>query len=344
MVENDKTDVINSLKKINSCYNEVNNVKRKISSVNVPDTYERKIDVPEAPVAPQYSKGSFDNPVKYFNKLPKGFGIATGVQGFFFLISLSARKNAEPMTVKLCIFINTVFFILLGITCSFLIMNLLKKRQESKLYDEYLAVEKIKENRYSQEYNKYKILLDEYNKIVEQKEAEDKKIAKMLQKEKEKIQEEIRQNELVPLQEKLDKTNNNLISEEYFGDLDTIIGLLNSGRADSLKEALNLLEDMKYKERQLELEREKIEREEAAREEAARMEEKRYQEDIRRRERQREEDLRREEKLERQREDDLRREEEKNRSDALLQCRTCANHIGCWNYGKYPNCPNYRRR
>ena len=68
----------------------------------------------------------------------------------------------------------------------------------------------------------------------------------------------INEEEFVPAVQELAE-NNNLLATEYLPAIDTIIKFLKSGRADNLKEAINLYEEILYKERQLQLEREKEE-------------------------------------------------------------------------------------
>ncbi len=86
----------------------------------------------------------------------------------------------------------------------------------------------------------------------------------------------INQEEFAPAVAKL-KDTNDLISEKYLPVISVLIDLLKSGRADDIKEAVNLYEEIVYRERQLQLEREQ---EEKRRQD----EERRYQEEMRFRE------------------------------------------------------------
>ncbi|MBQ7768042.1 MAG: hypothetical protein IJ403_04085 [Oscillospiraceae bacterium] len=85
--------------------------------------------------------------------------------------------------------------------------------------------------------------------------AEEARIEEQLEKDRLAGQKKIYAEEYTPAQDYLESCNN-LLTEKYLPAADVLIDLLRSGRADDLKEAINLLEDMLYRERQLELQRE----------------------------------------------------------------------------------------
>lgn len=91
--------------------------------------------------------------------------------------------------------------------------------------------------------------------------------------------------EFTPVLEEMAEIND-LVTPEYLSSLDVIIDLLKSGRADGLKEAINLYEDIIYRERQLQLEREKEEQRRYEEEQRRRDEERHYREEMRFREQQ----------------------------------------------------------
>lgn len=115
--------------------------------------------------------------------------------------------------------------------------------------------------------------------------------------------------EYIPAIDKLNTTND-LISEDYLPALGSIIGLLQTNRADDLKEALNLHEEILYRERQLQLQIEKENNRRHEEELRRQDEERRHQEDIAFRERQ--EWNRQQEEKERQRFEERRYQEEKD--------------------------------
>ena len=182
--------------------------------------------------------------------------------------------------------------------------------------------------------------------------------------------------EYLPAEKTLNEANN-LVTEEYLPVLDIIIDLLRSGRADDLKEAINLYEDIVYRERQLELEREKEEQRRWEEEQRRRDEERHHKEQMKfqqdqERQRQREEERRqqdaerrhREEMNQRDRQERDRQNEERRRADeerrraerAELdrrqkedrdtrdQCNRCAQVGHCSMAFRRANCASFRPR
>lgn len=125
--------------------------------------------------------------------------------------------------------------------------------------------------------------------------------------------------DFAPMHAKLQAIND-LVPEEYLPELDTLIDLIRRGRADSVKEAINLHEDILFKERQLELQREQEEqrrREEAQRreDEERRHREEMYRRDAAERQRQQDEERRHREEM------DQRAREERNRQAAEREAK-----------------------
>jgi len=157
---------------------------------------------------------------------------------------------------------------------------------------------------------------------------------------------------------------NNILSAEYLPAIDTIRNLLINDRADDLKEAINLYEDIAYRERQLALEQEKEEQRQREEEQRRQDEERRYREERifqerKELQRQREEEKRqkdaerrhREEMDQRDRQERNRQAEEKRRADKAArderaaterQCRACASLGSCTLAFKRANCTSFR--
>lgn len=188
----------------------------------------------------------------------------------------------------------------------------------------------------------------------------------------------IREEKLVPAQKALEESND-LIGEGYLPVLHILLDFLKSGRADDLKEAVNLYEEMVYRERQLQLQREQEEQRRREEEQRRRDEERRHREEMKFREdqeRQRryEEDQRRRDEDRRAREDAHAREaearhreyeekerirkeqyrehmdrieqERKQRNAGQAQCRACA-HAGRCNmmiHNSAPTCTGFTPR
>ncbi len=281
--------------------------------------------------------------------------------------------------------------------CVIVLLLFYKKMTELKAADKKntkLALEnweqrkKDNEQKYEQDMKNHQALMnsfklskadfvDEYSKwrttylesVKEEAEIEEK-----LEADRIAAVEKIENEEFAPVLQDLADLND-LVTTDYLPALDIIINLLKSGRADDLKEALNLYEDIVYRERQLQFEREKEEQrqyEEKLRRQDA---ERRHQEDMRFREdqerqrryeeesRQREaerrhrEDMELREKQERDRQYEERRrmQEERRRNDRAelnrkmeedratrRQCNTCALVGHCSMAFRRPNCASYR--
>lgn len=276
------------------------------------------------------------------------------------------------------------------------------KKQDEALYNEkqmlYQKEVELRTKEYEDALQKYKKELEKYNEdcILHKKACEKFEeeyivwreiYLKHLEEEKsilEKVKQDtieelqkINDEKFIPARNKLIEHNNDLVAEEYLPVIDELIELLSSGRADDLKEAINLYEEILYRERELELQREiEIQRrcEENAR---IREEERRYREEKQRREyqelrreseeerrifrekceheramkeeqRQREiqernEYYRQKEEADRQRRREEKAERDRKHAEELqmqAQCRNCALLSRC--HIRRPNCPSYR--
>ena len=148
--------------------------------------------------------------------------------------------------------------------------------------EELLAEYNTKMEVYESECTSYKVarqdFLDAYSewRVVYIKHLkEEEAIKEKLEEDSATAIKKILEEQYIPAKDKLDASND-LISERYLPALNTIIELLKSNRADDLKEAINLYEEIVYRERQLKLQREQ--EEQRKREEQQR----RYEEQIRR--------------------------------------------------------------
>lgn len=205
-----------------------------------------------------------------------------------------------------------------------------------------MAEHKVKIKEYESECTSYKLrrqdFLDAYSEWREdyiKHLREEEGIEEKLEEDRTREIRKIYDTQYVPAKDKLDACND-LITEEYLPVLDFIIDLIKSKRADDLKEAINLYEEIVYRERQLKLQREK--EEQRRREEEIRRadEERRHREDMKLREDQ--ERQRRYDEEQRQRKEDERQaRENKEREirekqaarDAMMEaqrkCHWCKN-------------------
>jgi len=216
----------------------------------------------------------------------------------------------------------------------------------------------------------------EWRGIYLESRREEEDIAEKLEEDRQAAVNAINKEEMLPVLQELSDTND-LVSMNYLPVLETLIDLLKDGRADDLKEAINLYEDIVYRERQLELEREKEEQRRWEEEQRRRDEERHHKEQMKfqqdqERQRQREEERRqqdaerrhREEMDQRDRQERDRQNEERRRADeerrraerAELdrkqkedretrdQCNRCAQAGHCSMAFRRPNCASFRPR
>ena len=364
-----REELLNKLKEINSIYLESEEVLKEIENVEVEDNYERKLEMPkeprkleeqEEPTIFYLTKEEQIKSAKYFIKLPIAFLIATFVQvGIYFIAKggISGKgDDADKIQTSFTNFTFAMIFIFLGVVLVFLALNVLKYFKAIKKYENERKVavdayrlKKAEYDKYLERKEQYNKELEEYENKVQECEDEENSIQEKLDKEKESIQEKIRNEKYNPIIEKLKETNNGLLNEGFnLKDLSRVISIIESGRADNIKEALHVLDEIKYRESQQEFERYKLQKEEEARLRQEEEEQERYEEEMWEADRRRQEDLRREAQ---QRNEDLAREEKRlreersrNHRDAVSQCSNCRNIHHCRNYGKFANCPNYRPR
>ena len=155
-------------------------------------------------------------------------------------------------------------------------------QQQEKLKEEYNQQMAVYEGEYRAYEEKLHKFLEEYKswrEIYLQSIEEEKKIKEKLAADKEAGIEKIRTECYVPAEQAINEEND-LVPVKYLNVLDDIIDLLISGRADDLKEAINLYEDMIYKEKQLALEREKEQNRQREEERRRRDEDRRYREQM----------------------------------------------------------------
>lgn len=338
------------------------------------ESYDR-LYAPQKPVEPKIKEFEYRTDVATTNKQTKWklySYISGGVSGFFFLSIILGTADGAWFTIF-------AISIIAALLCLFFRNKLKneieaekKKKEEAlfaytehknKLTEEYQ--EKLES--YESEYAAYQLrrqdFLDEYvnwREIYLESEDEEAQIEEQLEADRVAAVEKIRADEFTPALQEVVEVNNDLITNEYLPAIDIIIDLLKSGRADDLKEAINLYEDILYRERQLKLQREQEEQRRYEEECRRQDEERRYQEEKQFREgqerqRRKEEEQRlnfekkkyeeqkameNEERLRKQREESA--QQSKLTHETRLQCDSCSCRSGCYLVYKRANCPSYR--
>ncbi|MBE6574284.1 MAG: hypothetical protein E7652_07815 [Ruminococcaceae bacterium] len=274
------------------------------------------------------------------NELKKKEGWKVLVAGFvaFCVLISGGLFSGEALTV--------IFnLILLGV-CGAVLFLFFKKLQSSNKADEestrmvienYNKFKAQAEAKYESDMTAYKTAMDshalkktdfikkytEWRKVYLLHIEEEKEIAEMLEADRVAEVKRIFEEEYLPAENKL-KAYNDLVSENYLPVLDDIISLIKDGRADDYKEAVNLYEEISYRERQLVLEREKeeqrkheaaLKREAEERHHREQMDFQKEQERQRAREIEKQQDLERQRIAEEQRHNAAQEREMKNKQD-----------------------------
>lgn len=359
-----KSELIQKLKEISAAYKKTAAIQQKIENFKPNDTYERTVTMPQTPTSNSNEKeqevwavwlswledhkDSNLSDAELIQTLSYTYEIvAKPEKPEESVLDEKTKTKSGCMTIPMAIlagmslialfsaedFFTVVFNLILIAVCAIVFLkgkkikatalaaNKAKYEQEIKAYQEAMAACEQDKAAFIQRYTKWK---ESYVAHC----AEEEKIAKLLEAEKVAGQEKIRTEEYAPAKAQLDACND-LLAENDLPHADTIIDLLKSGRADDLKEALNLLEDILYREKQLELQREQEEQRQWEEEQRRKDEERRYQQQREDEERyRREEDRRRKEA-----EDDARRREreaeDRAKRDAKNRCFHCANRRTC---------------
>ncbi len=234
------------------------------------------------------------------------------------------------------------------------------QRQHNQEYAAIMAQHQNNMIAYENSCNNFEITKQEFLKdyvnwrnIYLQHVAEEEEIEEKLEADRLAAVQKIHEEKYTPAIQELEK-NNDLISERYLPALNIIIELLISNRADDLKEAVNLYEELVYRERQLQLQREQEEQRRYEEELRRQDEERHHQEEMRFLEDQ-ERQRRYDEEQRQHREDAIRAQEEKDREDmerkaatdaqreAERKCHWCTNWKSCGMRRKPPlNCTGFR--
>ena len=214
-----------------------------------------------------------------------------------------------------------------------------KVEYETQQYEEAMRL-------YESEMTSYKLrrqdFLDKYTtwrKIYLDSLAEEERISEQLENVRQAAVDIIIKKKLNPAINELEVAND-LLSRDYLGAIDLIIDLLKSNRADNLKEAINVYEEIVYRERQLQLQREQEAQRRHEEELRRQDEERRHREDMAQREaaerrrRYDEQERLRVEDERRAREDKERAERERKaenaaKSEASRRCHWCKKYHSC---------------
>ena len=320
-------------------------------AVQIMDMAYERVHCPKEPAKPNIGKRP-ENTHDTANALKKKLGCLPIVAAFVAVCSLISGGlfSGEAGTI-----IGNL--VIIG-ACAVAVLFFLKKYKSAQQADEEVTKVMIKnydeskreaEEKYEQDMNIYQTertayilskgdFLEEYTawrEIYLDHLREEAEIEEKLEADRIAGVNRIYEEQYVPAQKKLEESND-LITAEYLPVLHIIIELIKSGRADDLKEAVNLYEELIYRERQLQLQREQEEQRRYEEEQRRRDEERRYQEEKQFREdqeRQRRYDAEQQRREEERRAKDREKQEWEAASraerEAKSRCHWCKKYHSC---------------
>lgn len=353
---------------------------------------------PKKPTEPKIKEFQASDEMKFKDKMKKFKYVSFGAGTLGILFTLSILMNVDFSNFfETLSYMSVPLFIVAASIITFIFckkqmisekatfdQSVKKALEEYEHYKKELLAEydekvKIYENEITSYKLRHQDFLDEYTawrKIYLDSLAEEQKISELLEADRQAAVDNIRKEKFVPAMNELEEKND-LISRDYLGAIDLIIELLENNRADTLKEAINVYEEIVYRERQLQLQREQEEQRRHEEELRRRDEERRYQEEKQFREqqewerkreleeRERAEERRHREEMaqrekqerdrqyeenrlrqEQQRKDERAESERRRQEDEATrrQCNTCALCGNCSMAFRRPNCASYRPR
>lgn len=320
-------------------------------AVQIMDMAYERVHCPKEPAKPNIGKRP-ENTHDTANALKKKLGCLPIVAAFVAVCSLISGGlfSGEAGTI-----IGNL--VIIG-ACAVAVLFFLKKYKSAQQADEEVTKVMIKnydeskreaEEKYEQDMNIYQTertayilskgdFLEEYTawrEIYLDHLREEAEIEEKLEADRIAGVNRIYEEQYMPAQKKLEESND-LITAEYLPVLHIIIELIKSGRADDLKEAVNLYEELVYRERQLQLQREQEEQRRYEEEQRRRDEERRYQEEKQFREdqeRQRRYDAEQQRREEERRAKDREKQEWEAASraerEAKSRCHWCKKYHSC---------------
>lgn len=285
----------------------------------------RKHYSPEAPAKPKLREFKEDSDSALQNKQSK-FGClstAAAAIAIFFLLGALFNLGSDAL--------GTIIVIAVLAAGAFFAFRFLKNKakaeeeqklaaakrvhdsQQADIQAEYEKKKKAYEKQcaaYEAELKDFMTAYSAWREIYIRSAEEEAEIEEKLEAERAAAVEKIYNEQYIPAVAAVNECND-LVPEEYLPVLKVLIDLIKAKRADDLKEAINLYEDILYKERQLELQRQQEEQRRYEEELRRQDEERRHQEEMAFRE---DQERQRRYEAEQQRRDDERRHREEARA------------------------------
>ena len=286
--------------------------------------------------------------------------IICGVAAYFFIISFFGLLGSEDI-------ISAIVSLVILAPCGFVVYRYAKGllsaiNEDKQQIESEKEHEKQIERKYNDQLQEYKSQCDAYEAAKQEFVAnysEWRKVYLDQLKEEDEIRGNLEKERLIYTskvkKEELDVANrelaqvNDMVAAEYLPVINTLIDYIKKGRADNVKEAINLYEENLYRQKQLDLQRESEEQRRFEEEERMEFENRRHREEMNL--------LERQEAQRRRDEENYRREEEKKafrkereaaeaaKRAAESRCLSCAKRQRCTLKGSHPqNCSAFEPR
>lgn len=246
-------DIIDILKSISTLFKNNANLEHDSNS-KLQEIKSVQKDKPEFTMNKPEPKDIIDDDVisEKYHKNKKSFYKCIVIASIYFVMYfvLTMGNIFSKIAGYLCIVLY-IYLLIVSFKTFFgyvSIKNDIKRNERNLVYNAIGIKEDIE--RYNEEAERHAIAMEDYNKKLGTISLEYETIKKnndaKIESNNKKIDE---------LKQKL-KASKVKLTDEYYGDIDRIVSILESGRAETVKEALNILENDKYNDKMIMLQRE----------------------------------------------------------------------------------------
>ena len=329
------------------------------NEANVVNAFDKFFDRPSSPTKEKAPHSIKNKNRDAYIRNPKPTGICC-IALFFFIVSFFGLLGSEDI-------ISAIVSLIILAPCALTVYRyatglLNAINEDKKLLESEAEYEKQLERKYKDQLKEYQSQCAAYESAKKEFVAnygEWRKVYLDHLKEEEEIEAKIEKDRLIYIskikKEELDIADqelarvNDIVASEYLPVINTLIDYIKKGRADNLKEAINLYEENEYRQRQLELQMESEEQRRREEEERIELENRRHREEMSLLERQEAQRRRDEENYRREAEKNERRKEreaaEAAKRAAESRCLSCAKRQRCSLKVSHPqNCSAFEPR
>ena len=326
----EKINLINHLQKLSSDYEKSKNLEEEMKNPKIVDDFKESPMPKEPKYLPEKDLSLLKKPTRAQAFIIIVVVLCSIVIGGFIPLIVSGVNSFPSLPYKTSLTIQ----ISIMVVCAFLILyvtfiNPLRYRKNKSKYDALVKQnEEIKAKNLA--------LKEEYESQLQIHEQSAKIHEQVLQNKKQQAIKDIKVYQYEPLLDKLDWDSNEVISEQYFDKLPEIIELLKNGRAETLNDALDLIQEKDFKDAQLDLQRQRLAKEQELLEATYALQERIAQE----------QKIANEQLAQKQKELNDKFEEQKANNEKIAKelCKRCTHRVSCPMKGTNPSCPAFNDR